>query len=127
MGVLACPSAGQCTTVDSYGDEGTFDPTAPNAATGATIDPLSYPHQPTSVACPSTGQCITVDDAGHEVTFDPTTPASRTSSTIAGASSLTAIACGSQAQCVTVDAVGSRFIGTAVQARRHRAYGGSSE
>ena len=67
---VSCPSATQCTAIDTIGREVTFAP-----ASGATT---SVPRivddgsRPQALACPSVTECIAVDSDGREVTFDPT-------------------------------------------------------
>jgi len=39
---LACPSTGQCTTVDESGRQVTFNPTAPGTRTSTTIDDTQF-------------------------------------------------------------------------------------
>jgi hypothetical protein len=117
---VSCPSAGQCTAVDDYGYEVTFDPTtgaaiAGDAAGPQSIDTSSSPGpipQINSVSCPSTGQCTAVDGNGYEVTFDPATGAA-----IAGGASgqqdidsnraLTGVSCFSATLCAAVDSSGN--------------------
>src|SRR5207237_836739 len=72
---VACPSTSQCTAVDGYGREVTFDPNNPGRATPTTID---GPYALYAVACPSTSQCTAVDAQGGAVTFDPKKPGSPT-------------------------------------------------
>ena len=66
---VACPSAAQCSAVDSDRVI-TFDP-ATGAANAAGVRPLA-PFV-NALACPSTGQCTAVTGDGSVVTFDPAT------------------------------------------------------
>jgi hypothetical protein len=106
---VACPSARQCTIVDSTGGQRTFDPGRPPwyKLGLPRIDAAGL----TSIACPSRRQCTAVDDRGREVTFDPTSralnvtydgpyrPAVRRIDT----AGLTSVACPSLVQCTAVD------------------------
>jgi hypothetical protein len=108
--MVACPSLGQCTAVDIYGDEITFDPGSPGAPTSAMVDD-SYPD---SVACPSATQCTAVDELGGEVTFDPASPGAPTPVTVdsidsggpSATNGLVDVACPSVNQCTAVDSGG---------------------
>ncbi len=107
---VACPSLSQCTAVDIYGDEITFEPGSPSAPTSAVIDE-SYPD---SVACPSATQCTAVDELGGEVTFDPASPGTPSPVTIdsldsggpSATNGLVDVACPSVNQCTAVDSGG---------------------
>jgi hypothetical protein len=105
---VACPSANQCTAVDTVGNELTFNPTAPGSPSLNAVDgnPL------TGVACPSISDCIAVDGFGNAVEGDPAHPDRWTVTKIPGANALTAVACSSIAQCVVVDQVGKGVVGT---------------
>jgi hypothetical protein len=121
---VVCPSAMQCTAVDSAGKEVTFNPSAPASAAPTTVDgspgllapncPLqtvpqcSTPFElegPVPLACPSTSQCTVVDGKGREVTFDPTTPGNPAPIKL-GIYSLLGVACASVSQCTAVDTGG---------------------
>jgi alpha-tubulin suppressor-like RCC1 family protein len=102
---VACPSSSQCTAVDQFGREVTFNPISPGTPTSTTID-SGYPnefHGFNSVACPSSTQCTAVDDIGQEVTFNPTSPGTPTPTTIDGGYVLASVACPSSTQCTAVD------------------------
>jgi hypothetical protein len=108
--MVACPSVSQCTAVDIYGYEVTFDPGSPGTPTPTMIDE-SYPD---SLACPSATQCTAVDELGGEVTFDPASPGSPTPVTIdsidagerTATNGLVDVACPSVSQCTAVDSGG---------------------
>lgn len=100
---VACPSASQCTAVDSRGLEVTFNPIAPGTPTPAAIDGTEYLR---AVACPSVSQCTAVGGDGREVTFDPAVLGSHTPTTIDSASRPWAVACPSVSQCTAVDGKG---------------------
>jgi hypothetical protein len=121
---VVCPSAMQCTAVDSAGQEVTFNPSAPASAAPTTVDgspgfvasncPLliapqcSTPFEfegPVPLACPSTSQCTVVDGKGREVTFNPTAPG-RPVPIKLGIYSLHGVACASVSQCTAVDTDG---------------------
>ena len=102
---VACPSASQCTAVDTGGHQVTFNPTAPGTPTPTTID---AGHWLTGVACPSASQCTAVDTEGHQVTFNPTAPGTPTPTTIDAGHWLKAVACPSVEQCTAVDTEGQQ-------------------
>lgn len=106
LGDVACPSASQCTAVDSAGREVTYDPGAPGSPSPVVVAPgvgLS------SIACPSVSQCTAValfNGAGsQEVTFDPRSPQDATSAGLPspnGGGYYEQIACASASQCTAV-------------------------
>jgi hypothetical protein len=113
---LACPTAGQCTAVDSAGREATFDPAAPGAPSPAIIYPSGLasanPFAASSntldaVACPSAGQCTAVGYE-RELTFDPAAPGSPKPVTIAAESS-SAVACPESSRCTAIDPIGQEI------------------
>ena len=65
---IACPSAGQCTSVDANGQQVTFNP-ANGASSGSSS--IDLRGRVSSLACPSTTQCTAVDNLGNQVTFNP--------------------------------------------------------
>jgi hypothetical protein len=100
---VACPSETQCTAVDRYGYEVTFDPISGDVVAGSfqRIDSGSLE----SVACPAEKQCTAVDFNGYEVTFEPS------SSTVISlvrleVGDLSGVACPSSTQCTAVDSGG---------------------
>ena len=105
---VACPSASQCTAVDSDGKEITFDPRTSGRIVSAALDPAGGGLHGAGtvvldgVACPSVSQCTAVDSLGREFTFDPAAPGKPTSTTIAS-SELFAVACPSVTQCTAVE------------------------
>jgi hypothetical protein len=100
---IACPSSTQCTAVDNFGREITFNPTSSTAPLPVTIDDGNSLG---AVACPTTSQCTAVDSDGFELTFDPASPLSPAPTPVAlGSGGMTAIACPSTSQCTAVDAV----------------------
>jgi hypothetical protein len=98
---VACPAVSQCTAMDNFGDEATFDPggTGSTGAAGVDADAdVVY-----AIACPSATQCTAVDDLGAAATFDPQSPAGATVTTIVTGHPLLAVACPSLTQCTAVD------------------------
>ena len=96
---VACPSATQCTAVDSIGQQVTFNPTSPGTPIPTTISASSAQG---SVACPSTSQCTAIEGTA-EVTFNPTAPGIPASVTIDPTQAMTHIACPSTSQCTATD------------------------
>jgi hypothetical protein len=67
---LSCPSAAQCTLLDSTGTEATFDPQSNSQApTSADIGATA------SISCPATDLCVGTDGTGDVVTFNPSAAA----------------------------------------------------
>lgn len=60
---MACPSTSQCTAVDDFGREVTFNPTAPGTPTPTMVDRQSLE----AIACSSPIRCVAVDDVGDGV------------------------------------------------------------
>ncbi len=103
---VSCPSASQCTTVDSQGQQVTFNPVSAVIFSDTPVDP-GQPLE--SVSCPSAAQCTTVDFGGNEVTFDP-------SSGVVDAAGVKpvdpgqiprSVSCPSASRCITVDDSGN--------------------
>lgn len=97
---VACPAASQCTAVDSYGMQVSFDPGSPEAWSSYVVE---APQEDWTVTCPALSQCTAVGAGGREVTFDPDVFGSSTSHVIDGGRLLEAIACPSVSQCTAVD------------------------
>ena len=97
---VACPSATQCTVVDAYHGEVTFDPLSPGFPPPFSLD---RGRSVQSVACRSTSQCTAVDNSGGEVTFDPTSPGSARRVVIDRGGDLGGVACPSDRQCTALD------------------------
>jgi hypothetical protein len=95
---VACPSATQCTAVDSQGEEVTFNPQTPGSPEPSKLD---WGNDLAGIACPSISQCTAVDNHGGQFTFDPAAPAAARSWP-ASAVSLFAVACVSLTECVGV-------------------------
>jgi hypothetical protein len=98
---VACPAVSQCTAMDNFGDEATFDPGGSGSAGAASVDAdadVVY-----GIACPSATQCTAVDDLGAAATFDPQSPAGATVTSIVTGHPLLAVACPSLTQCTAVD------------------------
>jgi hypothetical protein len=93
---VACPSASQCTVVDTQGQAVTFDPLEPGQLSATTID---LDDALAGVACPSTSQCTAVDNEGKQATFDPLALAGATVTSV-GADSLHSVACPSSTDCI---------------------------
>ncbi len=124
---IACPSATQCTAVNTAGQELTFKP-------GSTAKHRLHPivfgprfHFLDAVACPSARECVAVDRHGSEITFDPHAPGRPSAAEIDsvgygsgyGVPALTSIACVSSSQCTAVDNQGD-FVTFNPAALRHR-------
>jgi hypothetical protein len=116
---IACPSAGQCTIVDNYGRELTFDPTSPGTPNAIVADYTvadlvgSYPgsYYMVGVSCASTSQCSAIDNVGGEVTFDPSAPSTDVLNPVfvdGSHSDLTGLACSSDL-CTAVDSLGNEM------------------
>ena len=102
---LACPTAGQCTSVDELGDEVTFAPAAPSRSRQLGID---LGHTLVAVACPAGRECVAVDRDGRAGAFDPTTYLPRGgASTIDAGGEPTAVSCPQAEECVAVDGHGT--------------------
>jgi hypothetical protein len=105
---VACPSADQCTAIDSVGEEVTFNPRAPRRHSSARLDPSgggihgSGTVVLAGVACPSVSQCTGVDSLGREFTFDPAAPGSPALNSV-DSGQLFGVACPSVSQCTAVD------------------------
>jgi hypothetical protein len=124
---VSCPTASQCTAVDTYGYESSFAPSpAQPAASTFLIDtgdpdqgaqcPAGGPGQCSldAVACPSVSTCVAVDLNSLEMTFNPAAPTAANAGEIdegghGSANSLNGLACVSPAQCTTVDDVGGEL------------------
>ena len=102
---IACPSSGQCTAVDSHGDEVTFKPKAVPAVTPNRVDRSAL----SGVACPTTAVCVAVDAGGKLVEGAPGKPWSVVS--LSGADPPLVVACGSSSACVALDGDGHEFAG----------------
>jgi hypothetical protein len=99
--VVACPATSQCTAIDNFGDEATFDPGSSSAAPAAPVDrkaDIVY-----GIACPSVTQCTAVDDLGQAVTFNPLSPGAAKVTAIVKGHPLLAVSCPTTAQCTAVD------------------------
>jgi hypothetical protein len=118
---VACPSAVQCTAVNSAGREVTFNPSAPASAAPTTIDsspgplapdcPIQIVPQclppvelvgPVPLACASVSQCTAVDGKGQEVTFNPSAAGNPVPIKLS-ISILLGVACPTASQCTAVD------------------------
>jgi hypothetical protein len=95
---VACPSAAQCTAVDTQGQEVTFDPRSPELPQPIKID---WGNALAAIACPSASQCTAVDNEGNQLTFDPAAPGA-VSPSPASQVSLIGVACLSAIECVGV-------------------------
>jgi hypothetical protein len=100
FGGVACPSATQCTVVDAYHGEVTFDPLSVGSPPPFSLD---RGRSVQSVACPSAKQCTAVDMEGREVTFGPTAPQSAHSVVVDRSGDLGGVACPSDRQCTALD------------------------
>ena len=120
LGEIACPSAVQCTALDTTAGSGsgtivnrelTFNPSAPGnpAPRALPADPAGY----TQIACPSSTQCTVLDGglvsgSGQEVTFNPQAPSDQSSAAVAaGAGPTESFACASTTQCTASFKAGS--------------------
>jgi hypothetical protein len=98
---VACPTATQCTSMDNFGDEATFNPKTTGSASAGSVDPnadIVY-----GIACPSATQCTAVDDIGQAATFNPSSPADAKVTAIVTNHPLLAISCPVSTECVAVD------------------------
>ncbi len=110
-GLVACPSATQCTLARGA-EEVTFNPQAPAAsATSATIDQYAAASQQQDsiggLGCPTVTQCTVVDGYGYSITFNPRSPSEPSAPAIDSA--LIALACPTDGQCTALDTLG-RYI-----------------
>lgn len=116
---ISCPSAVQCTLVDTSGFESTFDPLRPGEPVPVKIARLylcgghcPWDGGPTALACPSLRRCTAVIDNGNWVTFDPEAGAGgnglvRSEVTVEyGWPVFTGVACVSETSCTEVDSWG---------------------
>jgi hypothetical protein len=94
----ACPTSSQCTTIDVWGREVTFNPASPQSS--VTAWPIDAGRIPYGIACPTSSQCTAVD-SGHLLTFNPTAPQSVNKTSVANVG-LRAIACPTSSQCTAV-------------------------
>jgi alpha-galactosidase len=104
---VSCASATQCTGVDNFGTEATFNPTDSGSAVTAGIDPGN---SLVSVSCPPGGtQCTALDSNGTEFTFNPDQPLRPGSPrhAIDSGNQPTAVTCVSGTQCTAVDGKGN--------------------
>lgn len=124
---VSCPTATQCTAVDTLGYESTFDPNpggpSPTSFLIDTGDPLQGAQCPSggpgqctldAVACPSASECIAVDLNSLEMTFNPSSPTMANSGEIdegghGSANILNGLVCPTETQCTTVDNVGEQL------------------
>jgi RHS repeat-associated protein len=113
---MACPSATQCTVTGGFGEELTFDPSAPGGHEPVVVDNTKAPpggNAFEAISCPASTECTAVDMAGNEVTFDPQSPGSPKQAPLGfptgekeELSPVTAVSCPSIAQCTAVSADG---------------------
>lgn len=106
VSAIACPSASECVTVDSDGEEVMFDPGSPASATFAT--PKPFPSGGgfglAAVACPSASRCTAVDNNGDELSFTPGPAPAATRYTIDPQGfPLTGVTCPMASMCTAVD------------------------
>jgi hypothetical protein len=116
---VACPSASQCTALDSPTQPGgatrevTFNPRSPYVQAPVRIDDSASPGVANPLSCPAVTQCTAVDQAGSETTFNPESPATPAQVPISGASGtnlyFVAVSCPSTSQCTAVGNVGGFF------------------
>jgi alpha-galactosidase len=100
---VACPSAQQCTAVDIFGAEVTFDPTAPGRTRPVAVDDGQTL---VAVSCPAAGQCTALDRGGSEVTFVPSSGRTLSRRAVDAGNEPTGLTCVSAAQCTAVDGKG---------------------
>ena len=75
---VSCPSDTQCTAIDPYFGELTFNPSSPTSnGTPTPIGDTSNNATLTAVACASDSRCVVTESNGDVVTFDPATPGNR--------------------------------------------------
>jgi hypothetical protein len=70
---VSCPTATQCTTADSRGEEITFNPSTGAILSRGSIDLIGTV---SSISCSSVNQCVAVDNGGNEIPFNPSSGAS---------------------------------------------------
>ncbi len=106
---VTCPSAAQCTAVDSSGSEVTFNPSAPGTPTRTpiTVDSVFFGGVG-AVACSLISQCTAIEEGPYarEDTFDPSAPGEPTPTSIDSVATLDAVACPSVSQCTVLDSEG---------------------
>jgi hypothetical protein len=107
---IACPSVGECVTVDVNGLEYTFDPRSPGTPPDTYIDQGDNGgYSLNSVACPSLKQCTAVDSIAAQQTFNPLSPGGAEEVEVDTRNSsveLDSVACPSTTQCTAVDSQG---------------------
>jgi hypothetical protein len=116
---VSCPTAAQCTAVDSIGRAVTFNPHRPRWHRPRRIDDGRL----TGIVCPSRVQCVAIDRSGHEVTFDPQTKRAPVRVRIDGRRPLWSLSCPAASQCTAVDAAGDEVTfdpATGRRLARHR-------
>jgi hypothetical protein len=108
IAAYACPSATQCTAVDSAGQEVTFNPDAVGDPSRTLLVPAG---NLLSVACPSTTECIAgfatlafgVPGTRNVVTFNPQDPSSAATVLInADGLDLRSLSCPTTTQCTSI-------------------------
>jgi hypothetical protein len=106
---IDCPTATQCTVLDSDGVSTYENTFAPGQPTRSTRQMVAGTPKTGQLACPSATECVVGDTTGHLTVFNPvarTKPVSFTASTTA----IDAVACPLVTECVTVDAAGKEQI-----------------
>ena len=111
-------TASQCTAVDDFRQEVTFNPTSPGDPTPVSIDGGAVLQ---SVACPSATQCTAVANDGNELTFDPTAPGHPSPFMIDSNGDVNGVACPTTTQCTAVDSFGYEVTFEPRRARGHNA------
>jgi hypothetical protein len=106
VNAVSCPTAIQCTAVDSAGQELTFNPTSTATPTPVDIDGQT---RLAGIDCPASNGCIAVDSDGNAVAFDPDDPSATTITDIDD-TALDTISCFGATQCTVVDQDGNAIL-----------------
>lgn len=103
---VACPTASQCTGIDAFASEVTFNP-----STGAAITTgqpfIKALANPAAIACGGTSSCTVVGDAGDQYTFEPRTGRVRGGKHRVSGHSLVALACPAATLCAAISNLGT--------------------
>jgi len=95
---VACPSATQCTAIDSQGQEFTFNPQSSGRPAPVSVGASWIKGD---IACPSTTQCTAIGGS-EEVTFNPAAPASSVAVPV-DTTGLLSVSCPTTSQCTAVN------------------------
>jgi hypothetical protein len=105
---VSCPSSTQCTGVDDFGYEVTYNPSSTTAGSSQAPVLIDGSLPLNAVSCPSTTQCTAVDVIGNEVTFSPQSPGTPSPSAIdTDGGGFTAVSCPTTTICAGTDIAGN--------------------